>query len=66
MEIPELDDTTAILAYTQDLKQNIGITDSFTQNKTKEQAEQESRAKDLVNQRDQELQQKQEQQEALL
>ena len=32
--IPELDDTTAMLAYTQEIKDSAGVKDSFTEEKT--------------------------------
>ena len=36
IEIPELDDTTAMLAYTQEIKDSAGVKDSFTEEKTDE------------------------------
>jgi len=35
-KLPELDDYSAMLAYTQDVKESAGVTDSYTEEKTTE------------------------------
>ena len=40
-KIPELDETSAILAYTQDVKDSAGVKDSFTEEKTEKQIQEE-------------------------
>ncbi len=47
-KLPELDDYSAILAYTQSVKEKIGVQDSFTQKKTEKEEKDESEAKKLI------------------
>lgn len=46
--MPELDDYSAILAYTQSVKEKIGVKDSFTKKKTEKEENDEIEAKKLI------------------
>ena len=46
--MPELDDYSAMLAYTQDVKENAGVTDSYTEEKSENNIQEEEKAKKVI------------------
>jgi len=47
-KLPELDDYSAMLTYTQEVKENAGVTDSYTEEKSENNIQEDENAKKVI------------------